>query len=120
MITVTRDAATQIRTAADQAQAAGLALRIAARRDADGSIHYAMGFDETREQDLSVTCEGIELVVSPGETDLLAGLTLDFVEYERGDFRFIFINPNDVAPSEATKAQGCGSGGCGCAGGTTA
>jgi iron-sulfur cluster assembly protein len=122
MITVTPDAATQIRTAAAESEASGLALRIAARRDADGSIHYAMGFDDAREQDLRVTSEGVDLVVASGERDLVAGMTLDFVEYERGDFRFIFINPNDVTPAPAAKAQGCGSGGagCGCSGGTTA
>jgi iron-sulfur cluster assembly protein len=115
MITVTPDAAAQIRTAAAHADAAGLALRIAARRDGDGSLHYAMGFDDVREQDLRITSEGIDLVVSPAERELLAGLTLDYVEYERGDFRFIFINPNDVAPTP--EPRGCGSGGCGCASG---
>ena len=48
MITVTPTAAEQIRTAATAADADELALRIAARRDADGSLHYAMGFDEAR------------------------------------------------------------------------
>jgi iron-sulfur cluster assembly protein len=115
MITVTRDAAAQIRSAAIESEAEGLALRIAARRDHDGSIHYAMGFDDPGEQDLRIESEGIELVVSPAERELLDGMTLDFVEYEVGDFRFIFINPNDVAA--APKAAGCGQGGCGCAGG---
>jgi iron-sulfur cluster assembly protein len=119
MITVTPGAAAQIRAAAIESEAAGLALRIAARRDADGSIHYAMGFDDAREPDLRLTSEGIELVVSPGERDLLSGMTLDFVEYEQGDFRFIFINPNDAATAPKPR-QGCGSGGCGCAGGEPA
>jgi iron-sulfur cluster assembly protein len=118
MITVTPDAASQIRTAADQAEATGLALRIAARRDADGAIHYAMGFDDTRDEDLRITSEGIDLVVAPGERDLVTGMTLDFVEYEQGDFRFIFINPNDAPP--AAEPRGCGSGSCGCAGGGAA
>ena len=118
MITVTPSAAQQIRVAATQSESDEMGLRIAARRDPSGAIHYAMGFDEARNDDRVVTSEGIALVVSPGETDLLDGLTLDYVEYEPGDFRFIFINPNDATPAAAEPAReasnGCGSGGCGC------
>ena len=116
MITVTPTAEQQIRAAAIASDAEGLALRIAARRDADGSLHYAMGFDEVRGQDLRVASEGIDLVVATGERDLLTGMTLDYVEYEAGDFRFIFINPND-APAPPPAGCGTGTGGCGCAGG---
>ncbi|MBK9117474.1 MAG: iron-sulfur cluster assembly accessory protein [Betaproteobacteria bacterium] len=122
MITVTPSAANQIRIAATQADSDEMGLRIAARRDASGAIHYAMGFDEARGDDRVVTSEGIALVVSPGETDLLDGLTLDYVEYEQGDFRFIFINPNEAAVASAEPAPGTsggcgsGSGGCGCGG----
>jgi len=97
MITVTPSAAQQIRIAATQSDSDEMGLRIAARRDADGSLHYAMGFDEVRGDDLVVPAEGVALVVSPAHRDLLEGMTLDYVEYEAGDFRFIFINPNDRA-----------------------
>ncbi len=125
MITVTPSAAQQIRVAATQSDSDEMGLRIAARRDGDGSVHYAMGFDEARNDDLVVTSEGIALVVSPQETGLLDGLTLDFVEYEPGDFRFIFINPNDAGTAPATDAaagegaapDGGGTGSCGCQGG---
>ena len=113
MITVTPTAAEQIRAAATASDADGLALRIAARRDTDGSLHYAMGFDNLRDQDLRVASEGVDLAVAPGQRDLLAGMTIDYVEFEPGDFRFIFINPND-AP--APRSGGCGTGSCGCAG----
>jgi len=107
MITVTPSAAEQIRIAATQSDADELGLRIAVRRDERGALHYAMGFDEARGDDQVLTSEGIALVVSPGHRDLLDGLTLDYVEYEAGDFRFIFINPNDVPVS----APGGGAGG---------
>jgi len=125
MIKVTPSAAQQIRVAATQSDSDEMGLRIAARRDGDGSVHYAMGFDEARNDDLVLASEGVALVVSPRETALLDGLTLDYVEYEPGDFRFIFINPNDAGPAPASDASagqdaasaGCGSGGCGCKGG---
>ena len=59
--------------------------------------------------------EGVALVVAPAHLDLLDGMTLDYVELEAGDFRFIFINPNDD-PDAMAKPAGCGAGGCGCAG----
>ena len=124
MITVTSGAAQQIRIAATQADCDEMGLRIAARRETDGSLHYAMGFDDARNDDLVVTSEGIALVVSPRDTALLDGMTLDYVEYEPGDHRFIFVNPNDVAPAPPTDTSlgppsgppGAGSGGCGCRG----
>jgi iron-sulfur cluster assembly protein len=97
LIVVTPDAARQIVTAAGAANANGLALRIAASREADGSLDYAMGFDNVRKGDITLTLDGVDLVIAEKHRELLAGMTLDFVEYEPGDFRFIFVNPNDAA-----------------------
>jgi iron-sulfur cluster assembly protein len=94
-ITVTPAAARQIRVAAAASDSERLALRIAARRDANGSIDYRMGFDNARKGDRALESEGVDLVVDGEHGELLDGMTLDYVEYEPGDFRFIFINPND-------------------------
>jgi iron-sulfur cluster assembly protein len=96
MITITPAAAAQIRTAAKQGRMEGMALRIAAQRSGDGSIQYAMGFDDsTRSDDTRFSSEGIELVVASTSTMLLEGTTLDYVELEPGRSEFIFMNPND-------------------------
>jgi len=105
LIIVTPDAARQIVTAAGSSDAGGLALRIAASRGADGSLDYAMGFDNVRKGDIELTSEGVALIVAGEHRELLAGTTLDFVEYEPGDFRFIFINPNDAAAAPARPAS---------------
>ncbi len=115
MITVTPSAAQQIRIAATQADADELGLRVAARRDERGSLHYAMGFDEARDGDVVVPSEGVALVVAETDRDLVDGMTIDYVEYEPGDFRFIFVNPNDVDAPPA--GGGCGGGACGCSNG---
>lgn len=116
MITLTSTAVAQIREAATQNDAAGMALRIAARREADGSIQYGMGFDDTREGDHQIDAEGLTVLVSPAYADLLTGATLDFVELQPGDFRFIFINPNDAGGSCASTQGSGGGGGGGCGG----
>jgi iron-sulfur cluster assembly protein len=126
MITVTPEAARQVISAAEQGQMTHLSLRLAARRAADGSIEYGMGFDEANEDDLSFACEGIEVIMAPQFEALLNGATLDYVELNPGDSHFIFQNPNDahyVPPGEGScgsgssgSGSGCGSGGCGSGG----
>ena len=117
MITVTAQAAEQIRQAATQNDADGMALRIAARREFDGSIQYGMGFDDGSDDDKRIETEGVTVLVAPDHEALLTGATLDFVEMQPGDFRFIFINPNDVGGSScgtsSEKSSGGGCGGCG-------
>jgi iron-sulfur cluster assembly protein len=96
MITITPAAAQQIKAAAKQGRSEGMALRIAAQRAPDGTIQYAMGFDDLeRTDDIHFTSEGIELTIAPTSTMLLEGMTLDYVEYEPDRFDFIFLNPND-------------------------
>lgn len=95
MIKVTEEAAKQIKLSAKQGKAEGMPLRIAATRNEDDSIHYGMGFDDSKDDDISVTSEDIEIVVSPVSAELLRDTVLDFVELEPGKHQFIFMNPND-------------------------
>ena len=97
MITVTPAAAAQIKLSAEQSKTEGMALRIAATRNADNSIHYGMGFDDAKEEDTSITSEDIEIIVSPSSAELLKNTVIDFVELEPEKFQFIFMNPNDPA-----------------------
>lgn len=114
MITLTPQAAEQIRNAAQQSETENLSLRLAARQNPDGSMEYGMGFDETSENDLSFECEGIEVVFDAQYGPLLSGTVIDFVELEPGQYHFIFMNPNDANYSPGSDGGGCGSsGGCG-------
>ena len=90
MITVTPPAAAQILQSAG-----GAGLRLAARLDDKGVIEYGMGFDDKADGDTQVAASGITLLISPGSVELLTGATLDYVEINPGEWRFIFINPND-------------------------
>jgi iron-sulfur cluster assembly protein len=102
MISITPAAATQIRVSAKQGNMEGMAMRIAARRQSDGSIHYGMGFDgNEQENDVRVHIEGIDIVIAMASQPLVDGMTVDYVEIEPDSFQFIFLNPNDanyVAP----------------------
>ena len=105
MITVTPQAAEQIIKSAQQAGPAEVCLRLAARLDDKGAIEYGMGFDDTAGGDRKVTTNGVTLLVAPGSVELLSGATLDFVEINPGEWRFIFINPNDPShkPPQAAR-----------------
>ena len=95
MITVTPQAAEQIARSAPQAGAGGACLRLAARLDDKGVLEYGMGFDDQADGDTQVASGGITILVSAGSIELLTGATLDYVEINPGEWRFIFINPND-------------------------
>lgn len=125
MITLTPEAAKQIRIAAEQGGMDNLALRLAARPSQQGGLEYGMGFDESSDDDLSFDCEGVTVVFEPQYGPMLSGAVIDFVEIEPGQFNFIFMNPNDAnyMPSggggcgSGSSGGGCSSGGCGSGGG---
>ena len=95
MITVTPAAAAQIKLSAEQSKTEGMSLRIAASRNDDNSIHYGMGFDDSKEDDITVAAGDIEIIVSAASAELLKDTTIDFVEIEPEKLQFIFLNPND-------------------------
>jgi iron-sulfur cluster assembly protein len=95
MITVTAQAAAQILKSAQQAGPGDVCLRLAARLDDKGVIEYGMGFDDKTDGDTQVVSSDITILISPGSIELLTGATLDFVEINPGEWRFIFLNPND-------------------------
>ena len=94
MITVTPQAAEQIRESAKQGGMVGMPLRVAVTRLENGSFHYAMGFDDHHEGDNRFQSEGIDILVAPQSIDMLTGTVIDYVEIE-GKNEIIFINPND-------------------------
>lgn len=113
MFSLTPEAASQIRESAARSGSAEPALRVAARREPDGSIVYGMGFDEPREGDMPLEFEGVQVLIAPPSQPLLQGARLDFVELQAGQFAFVFM-AGDAAVDEPPR--GCGSGACGSCG----
>lgn len=96
MITITPQAAAQIRLASEQTDSEDMYLRLSAKREADGGIEYGMGFDDMGGQDQIYTSEGVQVLIADSCKDLLRGATLDYVEIGPGEHEFIFSNPNDT------------------------
>jgi iron-sulfur cluster assembly protein len=108
MFNVTAAAAQEILAAAARSDAQGMALRVAARQVADGSIEYGMGFDEAREDDVPAQFGALTVLVGSPSKPLLDGTVLDYVEIEPGRYDFIFAPPEAAEPPRG----GCGGGGC--------
>ena len=116
MINVTASAAQQIMIAAADSGAGGMSLRVAAHYDESAhEIQYGIGFDEAKDDDECVETHGVSLLVSPLSKSAVDNLTIDYVEIEPGDFRFIFIHPEDDCSTPSS--NGCGgcsrNSGCG-------
>lgn len=115
MITLTPAAIEQVRASAEQSGVAEAVLRLAAKKNPDGTIEYGMGFDEATDDDLAFKFKDVTVVFSGEYGPLLNGATIDFVELEPGQKHFIFLNPNDANYTPAGSDNGgggCGSGGC--------
>ncbi len=103
LITLSASAIAQIKTANQQDDMQGLALRIAAKMNADETIEYGMGFDSPKEDDAQETIDGITIVIAPDCIELLNGAHMDFIELEAGKTNFIFLNPNDPSYKPPTE-----------------
>lgn len=91
-----------------------MALRIAAKVDADGAMQYGMGFDDPKEEDMKLDLDGVAVVIADESQVLLVDTVLDYVELNPGEFNFIFIegSQSQCAPVQASSSGGCSSGGC--------
>jgi iron-sulfur cluster assembly protein len=106
MFSLTEGAAEQVRVAAREGGTEGMSLRLAARQLADGSIDYRMGFDEPSEEDICFSSRGVDIVMAPESVPLLDAATMDYVELEPGQHRFIFLNPKDANYSPPGEGAG--------------
>ncbi|MCP5269653.1 MAG: iron-sulfur cluster assembly accessory protein [Burkholderiaceae bacterium] len=118
MFTLTSAAAEEILAAMPRSGAEGLALRVAARLEPDGSLAFGMGFDEAREGDMPLEIEGVPLLIAQPSQALLDDAMLDYVEVAPGRLDFVCVaqTPDEETPAPAP-AGGCGSGGCNRCGG---
>ena len=85
-----------------------LALRIAAKMNADETVKYGIGFDDVKEDDTLIEADGFKVVISPDCIELLNGAHVDFVEIEKGQHHFIFLNPNDPSYKPPTEEESNG------------
>ena len=115
MISLTKEAAAQIRQAAEQSGAGNMALRIAARVNDAGMLEFGMGFDDERGNDAAVDSWGVTLLINEQSAPLLDDVTIDFSEVAPGESRFVFMKASASSCGTNTSGGcgGCGGGSCG-------
>ncbi len=92
---ISDDAAKQINVAAEESESLKWPLRISLNVDSSGKFNYLMGFDQSKEEDLQLKVNGINILIDPDSMVNLKNTKLDYVAIEGSDKQFIFINPND-------------------------
>lgn len=115
MISLTKEAAEQVRNSAQESGADNMALRIAARVNQAGMLEFGMGFDDERSNDTIVDSWGVTLLVNAESAPMLDDVTIDFSEVNPGEHRFVFMKASASSCGSNT-GGGCGSGGCGSGG----
>jgi iron-sulfur cluster assembly protein len=103
MITVTQNAARQLRTLLEaQKESAGKGLRVQISKGGCSGLHYEMTLDEKKTGDAVVERDGVEFFIDNDSASYLRGATLDFREGLTGT-GFQIVNPN------ASRTCGCGT-----------
>ena len=95
MFNMTPAAVQEILASAERSDAVGMALRVAARRTADGSLEFGMGFDDEREDDEAVSFETLRVLIGSPSRPLLEGAVLDFQEVQAGQAVALFLRTAD-------------------------
>lgn len=95
MFKVTKAAGVELKRSMAHQDILDMPVRIAAKRNEDGSIEYQMGFDDPEPGDTMVASGGIDVVIAKNHLSLLNGTELDYVLMDDGQHHFIFLNPND-------------------------
>lgn len=97
---ISDSAAEQIKVAASLSESSDWPLRISLNVGDDGKFNYLMGFDQSKEEDLQLKINNINILIDPDSMVNLKNTKLDYVEIDGSEKQFIFINPNDPDYSE--------------------
>ena len=109
IITVTNQAAANVRTLLAKRELDGHCLRVYVAGLGCSGPQYGLAIDDgPRETDTVVVTEGLRVLVDPNSLIYLEGATIDFVQTPQGA-GFKIENPNPLA---AAACSTCGSG-CG-------
>ena len=94
---ISDSASKQILSASETSDSKDWPLRIAVNVDTNGKYNYLMGFDQSKEEDLRLKINKVEIIISPDSMIHLKNCKLDYVEIDKDKYEFIFLNPNDPA-----------------------
>lgn len=116
MITLTDNAAKQIKTLIVSQGAAGKSLRVYVEGGGCCSgPKYGLAFDNKQADDEVFEQDGVQVVVDPESAGVLSGSVIDYVVSSQGEgFQIKAPRAHNHEHSHEGGGCGCHSGGCGC------
>jgi iron-sulfur cluster assembly accessory protein len=93
MITLTENAARQIKTLVEQQNVDGKALRVYVEAGGCSGMEYGMAFDDRKADDELIEQNGVQVVIDPMSAGLLKGSVIDYTDSLQGS-GFQIKNPN--------------------------
>lgn len=116
MLTLSVAANDRLLEAFDDQNIDSYGLRVAARYlESESRYEFVMGFDDLRDGDEEITCNGIILLVSPASQQALCNIVIDYVAVDDDQMAFVFT-PAQTSPPPASGSS-CQTGGCNKCGG---
>ena len=101
IVSLTENAATEVKSLLTQAENAGKHLRVFVEKGGCSGMQYSMVFDEQRPDDLASSQRGVTVLVDPFSAKYIQGAVVDFSDALTGG-GFKITNPN------ARQSCGCG------------
>jgi iron-sulfur cluster assembly protein/iron-sulfur cluster insertion protein len=101
VVTLTANAACEVKALLEKPENGGKHLRIYVEKGGCSGMQYSMTFDEQRPDDLANEMEGVAVLVDPFSAQYLRGTVVDFSDSLTGG-GFKISNPN------ARQSCGCG------------
>jgi len=96
MINITNEAAAAFKKEIQKEVNKGFKLRIAVMKNKDSNFHYALGFDDNiTSNDKILNIQDIEIIISNISHEMCDDMTIDYVQLEKNQYNFIFLNPKD-------------------------
>jgi len=101
VVTITENAAGEVRSLLEKPENAGKTLRVYIEQGGCSGMQYSMVFDEKRPDDLSAEMHGVSVLIDPFSAQYIRGAVVDFSDsLTAGGFKI--SNPN------ARQSCGCG------------
>ena len=106
MLTLSPAANERLLEALDNQDVDSYGLRVAARYlESESRYEFVMGFDDLRDGDEEIVCNGIVLLVSPVSQQALSNIVIDYAALEEGQMAFIFT-PAQISLTESSYQTG--------------
>ena len=92
MIKISPAAASIFKKDIDKEENKGYKLRIAVMKKEGNNFHYALGFDDNiTSNDEALNVDGVEVIMSKASLEICSGMTVDYVEMEKGPLLEVLI-----------------------------